>query len=252
MKILTPRFGFAVAAASLVAGAGIAATPTIAHAAPTYAVSGSAFTAAAADIPDCALSSLPTQATDTANLIQEGGPFPYPDNDGVVFDNREGILPAEDSGYYHEYTVITPGSDNRGTRRIVTGGSPLTSPPVWYYTGDHYSSFCKITGINGGGDPGGVPDCDASSVPDEVADTEQLIKDDGPFPYSQDGTVYENREGQLPAEDTGYYHLYTVPTPGDDTRGSRRIVTGGTSTTSPAAWYYTANDYSTFCKLAVN
>jgi Guanyl-specific ribonuclease Sa len=44
--------------------------------------------------------------------------------------------------------VITPGAPTRGTRRIITGGTPLTSPPNWYYTGDHYASFCKITGVN--------------------------------------------------------------------------------------------------------
>lgn len=101
---------------------------------------------ASAALPTCALSSLPAQATDTANLIHQGGPFPYPQNDGVVFQNREGILPAQASGYYHEYTVPTPGSSTRGARRIVTGGAPLTSPPNWYYTGDHYASFCIVTG----------------------------------------------------------------------------------------------------------
>jgi guanyl-specific ribonuclease Sa len=251
MRILTPRLGYLAAAATLASGVGVAAIPNAAHAAPTYAAIGAQPMSAAAAIPDCALSSLPTQATDTANLIKKGGPFPYPKNDGVVFTNREGLLPAESSDYYHEYTVITPNAPTRGTRRIITGGTPLTSPPNWYYTGDHYASFCKITGVNGGGGDPGVPDCDASSVPAEVGDTEQLIKDDGPFPYSQDGTVYENREGQLPAEASSYYHLYTVKTPGDSTRGSRRIVTGGT-TTSPAAWYYTADDFSTFCKLTVS
>ncbi|MFC6704951.1 ribonuclease domain-containing protein [Flexivirga alba] len=52
-----------------------------------------------------------------------------------------GHLPAESSSYYHEYTVITPGAPTRGTRWIITGGTPLTSPPNWYYTGDHYASF---------------------------------------------------------------------------------------------------------------
>ncbi|GAA1101063.1 ribonuclease [Tsukamurella strandjordii] len=102
---------------------------------------------ASAALPTCALSSLPSQAADTVDLIHQGGPFPYPRNDGVVFQNREGILPAKASGYYHEYTVPTPGSSTRGARRIVTGGTPLTSPPNWYYTGDHYSSFCIVTGV---------------------------------------------------------------------------------------------------------
>lgn len=85
------------------------------------------------------LSALPPQATTTYNLIQQGGPFPYPRNDGVVFTNREGVLPSCASGYYHEYTVPTPGSSNRGTRRIVTG-----SGGEYFYTGDHYATFQVI------------------------------------------------------------------------------------------------------------
>lgn len=112
----------------------------------TLGVTVATLSPASASLPTCALSSLPAQATDTADLIHRGGPFPYPKNDGVVFQNREGILPAQASGYYHEYTVITPGASTRGTRRIITGGTPLTSPPHWYYTGDHYASFCTVTG----------------------------------------------------------------------------------------------------------
>ncbi|GHF14242.1 hypothetical protein GCM10017786_54920 [Amycolatopsis deserti] len=82
-----------------------------------------------------ALSSLPAEATDTYELIQQGGPYPY-EQDGTVFGNREGLLPACASGYYHEYTVETPGSDDRGARRIVTG-----SAGEYFYTADHYASF---------------------------------------------------------------------------------------------------------------
>ncbi|GAU67158.1 guanyl-specific ribonuclease [Streptomyces sp. NBRC 110611] len=81
-------------------------------------------------------SRLPSQAHDTLDLIAKGGPYPYP-KDGTVFDNREGILPAHDTGYYHEYTVITPGSPDRGARRIVTGEQEKED----YYTADHYKSF---------------------------------------------------------------------------------------------------------------
>jgi len=56
---------------------------------------------------------------------------------------REGILPSESSGYYHEYTVITPGSPDRGARRLVGGGAK-TTPEHVYYTADHYSSFCEV------------------------------------------------------------------------------------------------------------
>ena len=92
----------------------------------------------------CPLATLPSEAADTVGLIHSAGPFPYPRNDGVVFGNREGHLPDQSKGYYHEYTVITPGAQNRATRRIVTGGTPRTDPPEYFYTGDHYDSFCLV------------------------------------------------------------------------------------------------------------
>jgi ribonuclease T1 len=85
-----------------------------------------------------ALSSLPPEAADTADLIETDGPFPYPE-DGTVFQNREGLLPDCETGYYHEYTVETPGSDDRGARRIVTG-----TDGEHFYTDDHYASFDLI------------------------------------------------------------------------------------------------------------
>jgi len=112
-----------------------------AYAAPTYDVPS--YTAPSTQAIDtCALSSLPSQASDTLDLIHSGGPFPYP-QDGTVFQNREGILPSESSGYYHEYTVKTPGSPDRGARRLIGGGA-LTTPVHVYYTGDHYASFCEL------------------------------------------------------------------------------------------------------------
>jgi ribonuclease T1 len=88
-------------------------------------------------LPVVLLSELPMEATDTVRLIDGNGPFPY-DQDGAVFQNREGILPSRPEGYYHEYTVETPDSSDRGARRIVAGG-PGTSD--LFYTGDHYDSF---------------------------------------------------------------------------------------------------------------
>ena len=86
-----------------------------------------------------ALAHLPTEAADTVALIETGGPFPY-DRDGIVFENREGLLPAESSGYYHEYTVPTPGASDRGARRIIEGsGGEL------YWTDDHYRTFERIS-----------------------------------------------------------------------------------------------------------
>ncbi|MDH6115130.1 ribonuclease T1 [Kitasatospora sp. MAP12-15] len=84
-------------------------------------------------------SALPSQADDTLNLIAQDGPFPYSE-DGEVFQNREGVLPDESYGYYHEYTVTTPGASNRSTRRIITGEAAQED----YYTSDHYESFSLI------------------------------------------------------------------------------------------------------------
>ena len=80
---------------------------------------------------------LPPEARTTLDLIARGGPFPH-SQDGVVFGNYEHRLPVQARGYYHEYTVETPGADNRGARRIITGGMP---PEIYYYTNDHYGSF---------------------------------------------------------------------------------------------------------------
>ena len=90
-----------------------------------------------------ALSTLPPQAREMQQLILSGGPFPYP-KDGIVFGNRERQLPRKSRGYYHEYTVKTPGARDRGARRIVCGGEPVTRPEVCYYTEDHYASFRRI------------------------------------------------------------------------------------------------------------
>ena len=100
--------------------------------------------APATGVPTCSLTTLPREAVDTVRDIHSGGPFPFPRNDGVVFGNREGYLPDQSRGYYHEYTVITPGAKNRSTRRIITGGAPLTDPRQYFYTADHYDSFCLI------------------------------------------------------------------------------------------------------------
>lgn len=85
---------------------------------------------------------LPRQGQQTYELIRRGGPFPY-EKDGTVFGNRERLLPVQKRGYYREYTVGTPGSRDRGARRIVCGG-PAKAPRACYYTADHYASFRQI------------------------------------------------------------------------------------------------------------
>jgi ribonuclease T1 len=81
---------------------------------------------------------LPKEARQTLELIDKGGPYPY-SRDGIVYNNLEKILPRQDRGYYHEYTVKTPGEKDRGARRIVTGKGDER-----YYTDDHYKSFRRI------------------------------------------------------------------------------------------------------------
>lgn len=90
-----------------------------------------------------ALQDLPPQAQETARLIRAGGPFPYA-KDGVVFGNRERMLPRRERGWYREYTVRTPGSRDRGARRIVCGGAEPRNPEACWYSDDHYASFARI------------------------------------------------------------------------------------------------------------
>nr|WP_256962073.1 ribonuclease domain-containing protein [Streptomyces sp. NRRL B-24572] len=117
----------------------VAPTRTAATAAPTRA----ATTAAAAPtgtsgLPTVRAADLPPEARKTLALIARGGPFPYA-KDGAVFSNFERVLPRRDRGYYHEYTVKTPGERDRGARRIVTGRGGET-----YYTDDHYETFREV------------------------------------------------------------------------------------------------------------
>lgn len=89
------------------------------------------------------LSQLPRQAQDVHRRILAGGPFKYA-KDGIVFGNRERALPRKPRGFYHEYTVPTPGLRTRGARRIVCGGEVVQIPETCFYTEDHYSSFKTI------------------------------------------------------------------------------------------------------------
>ncbi|MCM9078440.1 MULTISPECIES: ribonuclease domain-containing protein [Streptomyces] len=81
---------------------------------------------------------LPQQARDVLALIDKGGPYAYR-QDGTVFGNFEKVLPRQKRGYYHEYTVRTPGERDRGARRIVTGEGG-----EFFYTDDHYDTFKAV------------------------------------------------------------------------------------------------------------
>ena len=97
---------------------------------------------AAAVAGSIALAELPVQGRRTYEAILNGGPFRH-EKDGSVFGNRERLLPREPRGHYREYTVDTPGSRDRGARRIVCGGE-RSAPVACWYTADHYASFRRI------------------------------------------------------------------------------------------------------------
>lgn len=111
----------------------------------TVVMSGALFARAPASVDlqtTIGLSELPKQGVQIFALIHQGGPFAT-EKDGVVFGNRERLLPLKKRGYYLEYTVPTPGLSHRGVKRIVCGGQ-RTLPDVCYYTADHYASFRQI------------------------------------------------------------------------------------------------------------
>jgi ribonuclease T1 len=133
----------ALLAAALVAGCGGAGG--VSTLSGTAAATAGAGALPPSDVdPDSGLAwvleaELPPSAQQTLVLIDEGGPFPYPDKDGSTFGNREGLLPPEPGGYYAEYTVPKPGEDDRGPWRLVTGDGGEV-----YWTEDHYSSFDRV------------------------------------------------------------------------------------------------------------
>ena len=102
------------------------------------APSGAVAQRASPALGEIAAAKLPPEARATIALIRKGGPFPYA-KDGVVFGNREAILPKQRRGYYREYTVKTPGERSRGARRIIWGAGG-----EFYYTDDHYNHFLRI------------------------------------------------------------------------------------------------------------
>lgn len=111
---------------------------TASETAPRPGAAASASVDPASGLPYVDLDALPPEAAETVGLIDAGGPFPY-DRDGSTFGNFEGLLPDHQRGYYSEYTVETPGSPDRGARRIVAG-----SAEELYWTADHYASFSRI------------------------------------------------------------------------------------------------------------
>jgi ribonuclease T1 len=126
------------AATAASAGATAAAAPGTAAATMATPEIGRPDVDPASGLAVVGVDDLPAEASATIARIDAGGPYPYA-QDGAVFQNREGLLPPRPSGWYREYTVETPGSPDRGARRIVAG-----EDGTLYWTDDHYESFRVI------------------------------------------------------------------------------------------------------------
>ncbi len=88
-----------------------------------------------------------------------------------------------------------------------------------------------------------------AELPAQAQTMMTLIEQGGPFKYGKDGTVFGNREKILPARQRGYYREYTVKTPGERSRGARRIVCGGQQPRAPDACFYTDDHYGSFRQI---
>ena len=137
LAVLALVIALALALAGLAGGltsgdSGVGATATATAQPPVAGGPGSG------ELPAIRRAELPPEAAATLARIAAGGPFPYA-ADGSTFENRERLLPLRPSGTYREYTVETPGSPDRGARRLVIGDGGET-----YYTADHYASFTRI------------------------------------------------------------------------------------------------------------
>jgi ribonuclease T1 len=112
-------------------------------------------------LPTIAFQDLPPEAGETVALIAQGGPFPF-NRDGGVFENREGLLPDQPVGYYADYTVLTPGQEGRGERRLIQGAEGEL-----YYTDDRYESFSFVVDAPaiGAGEASGAAGAVAAASP---------------------------------------------------------------------------------------
>ncbi|MER5206951.1 ribonuclease domain-containing protein [Streptomyces sp. NPDC002825] len=138
MSLRPLRVLLALVLAVLLAGCSPASGGGTGTAAPTRSATTVSAPTGTSGLPTVRVADLPPEARKTLALIARGGPFPYA-KDGTVFSNFERVLPREERGYYHEYTVKTPGERDRGARRIVTGRGGET-----YYTDDHYETFREV------------------------------------------------------------------------------------------------------------
>jgi ribonuclease T1 len=112
------------------------------------------------------------------------------------------------------------------------------------YTVDALHSHPGSSATHSSATPGSLPLVALSALPAQAGQTVRLIQRGGPYPYAQDGVVFDNNEHLLPSHQHGYYHEYTVTTLGADDRATRRIVTG-----ARGEYYYTGDHYESFVRI---
>ncbi len=119
-------------------------SPTTAETKPVIATPSRTAPTSSSGLPVC--TDVPAEVDDTVAAVRNNGPYLRPRGDGGTFGNYERLLPRKPSGYYREYTVEAPGERFPGPRRLITGGQAKlgAEPAVWFYTADHYESFCEL------------------------------------------------------------------------------------------------------------
>lgn len=127
------------AAGGATTGSPAGAASATARSAPADSASADA----AGGVKPCRTESLPREVDQAVKAVQKNGPF-VRRKDGSTYRNQNRFLPVRAQGFYREYTVRTPGSNSAGARRVVTGGNPKQDPSWYFYTGDHYDTFCQL------------------------------------------------------------------------------------------------------------
>ena len=134
----------------------------------------------------------------------------------------------------------------------VSGFDHLRGSCRWLAAAGMVLALCSTGLVQAKGpfSPSALPVVELKQLPAQGQDVMALIAQGGPFKYDKDGTVFGNRERILPPETRGFYREYTVKTPGERSRGARRIVCGGLQPAAPEACFYTDDHYSSFRKIA--
>jgi len=159
-----------------------------------------------------------------------------------LIDSIRGDDPSESTSL--EAGSEVSGTDGFGDSESGAAGSGEAGPAETGSGGRYGDGGGADEGVSADDTPGidsGLPTIARSELPVEATDTLALIRAGGPYPFDKDGSVFQNREGYLPSAQRGHYREFTVITPGESTRGARRIVAG-----DDGALFWTDDHYASF------